>query len=144
MPSNINSGEWSWIKSLLLKNAILGVGVVFVMWVGWFQPQLRPTDGSSFPTPSSELPNTFGEDVKKDNLQTIPSRLLVDLNLSSRIELQALPGIGVTLAERIVAYRSNHGDFQDVDDLVKVPGIGKKRLKKLEPYVKVTERKNVS
>jgi competence protein ComEA len=63
--------------------------------------------------------------------------MLVDLNGSSRMELEALPGIGMVLADRIVSYRSTYGGFQRVGDLVNVSGIGEKRLKRLEPFVTV-------
>ena len=63
--------------------------------------------------------------------------LLVDLNGSSRMELEALPGIGMVLADRIVSYRSTYGGFQYVGDLVNVSGIGEKRLRWLEPFVTV-------
>lgn len=35
-----------------------------------------------------------------------------------------LPGIGETLAGRIVEYRQEHGPFSSVDDLLAIPGIG--------------------
>ena len=63
--------------------------------------------------------------------------LLVDLNGSSRMELETLPGIGMVLADRIVAYRSIHGAFRQIKDLVNVSGIGEKRLRRLEPLVTV-------
>jgi competence protein ComEA len=62
---------------------------------------------------------------------------LVDLNGSTRTELAALPGIGLVLADRIIAYRLTHGAFQQVDELVNVPGIGAKRLQRLGPLLTV-------
>lgn len=48
----------------------------------------------------------------------------VDLNTATAAELDALPGIGPVLAERIVAYRDAEGPFRSVDQLEDVPGIG--------------------
>lgn len=48
----------------------------------------------------------------------------VDLNSASVEELMLLPGIGEVLAERIVAYRREHGPFTSVEGLLAVPGIG--------------------
>jgi competence protein ComEA len=48
----------------------------------------------------------------------------VDLNAATAAELDALPGIGPVLAERIVAYRDAEGPFRSVDQLDDVPGIG--------------------
>jgi competence protein ComEA len=60
-----------------------------------------------------------------------PSR--VDLNDASVGELEALPGIGKTLAERIIAHRP----YRRVNDLRKVKGIGDKTLEKLRPHIVV-------
>ena len=53
---------------------------------------------------------------------------IVHLNGASADELDALDGIGPSLAERIVAYRVAHGGFRSVDELDEVSGIGPVRL----------------
>ena len=62
---------------------------------------------------------------------------LVDLNNASVDELQGIPGIGKVMAQRIVAWRDEHGPFRRVEDLMKVKGVGEKTFDKLRPYVKV-------
>ena len=57
--------------------------------------------------------------------------LALDLNSASAADLDALPGIGPALAQRIVDYRQQHGPFKKIDDLEKVSGIGPKFWKKL-------------
>jgi competence protein ComEA len=49
---------------------------------------------------------------------------LVDLNTAGVAELDALPGIGPVLAQRIVDHRSRQGAFRSVEELDDVPGIG--------------------
>ena len=61
----------------------------------------------------------------------------VNINTASARELDALPGIGEKLAQRIIDYRSANGPFQSVDDLIKVKGIGEKTLEKIKPYATV-------
>ena len=61
----------------------------------------------------------------------------IDVNAATSDALQAIPGIGAVIAERIVKWREEHGPFQQVDDLMKVQGIGEKLLEKLRPYVRV-------
>lgn len=60
----------------------------------------------------------------------------VRINSASAAELQQLPGIGPALAQRIVDTRSS-GRFTSVEDLLRVPGIGKAKLAKLRDYVEV-------
>lgn len=60
----------------------------------------------------------------------------VRINSASSSELQQLPGIGPALAQRIVETR-NSGRFTSVEDLLRVPGIGKAKLAKLRDYVEV-------
>lgn len=50
--------------------------------------------------------------------------MTIQLNTASVEQLQALRGIGITKAKAIVEYRQRYGDFQSVDELIKVKGIG--------------------
>ncbi|WP_207457494.1 ComEA family DNA-binding protein [Herbiconiux sp. SYSU D00978] len=60
---------------------------------------------------------------------------LVRLNAADLAELDTLPGVGPTLAQRIIDYRDEHGGFGSVDELKDVPGIGEKTFAELEPLV---------
>ena len=55
---------------------------------------------------------------------------IVDINSATLEELVTLDGIGEALARRILADRLQHGRFRSVDDLARVPGIGKKTIAK--------------
>ncbi|HEV7918025.1 MAG TPA: helix-hairpin-helix domain-containing protein [Solirubrobacterales bacterium] len=55
----------------------------------------------------------------------------VSLGSSTAEQLDQLEGIGPGLAQKIVAYRSEHGGFRSLDELGEVPGIGEKRLESL-------------
>ncbi len=61
----------------------------------------------------------------------------VNLNQASAEELIALKGIGPKMAERIIAYRQEHGPFKAVDQLVQVKGIGNAKFQKLKDQVTV-------
>lgn len=59
----------------------------------------------------------------------------VNLNTATEDELTALPGIGETLAARILAYRAENGRFHDIGELREIEGIGSALLEKLAPYI---------
>ena len=52
----------------------------------------------------------------------------VHLNTATAQELERLPRIGPKMAQKIIQWRTDHGPFRTLDDLAKVPGIGKKTL----------------
>lgn len=66
------------------------------------------------------------------------------LNDASRQELQALPGIGPALSERIVEYRTTQRPFQKVRELRRVRGIGPATLSDLRPLVTLTSSTDTS
>ena len=61
----------------------------------------------------------------------------IDINTASESELTQLPGVGPSLARRIVEYRAANGPFQLPDDLQNVSGIGANKFAKMEPYIRV-------
>ncbi|MBE7489446.1 MAG: hypothetical protein DIKNOCCD_03085 [bacterium] len=58
-----------------------------------------------------------------------------DLNQASRGDLIALPGIGPSMAESILAFREEKGSFSSVEELDLVPGVGESKLKMLKKYL---------
>lgn len=62
---------------------------------------------------------------------------IVNLNTATLDELDALPGVGPSTAQAIVAYREAHGAFSKVEDLLDVRGIGPAKFATLQPLVGV-------
>ena len=60
---------------------------------------------------------------------------LVNINTASVAELQTLSGIGPSMAQSIIDERTKNGPFASVDDLMRVSGIGEKKLAKIKDCI---------
>jgi comEA protein len=65
----------------------------------------------------------------------------INLNAASVAQLQTLPGIGASAAQRIVEYRQKNGAFKKIEELMNVKGIGEKSFLKLKPLITVGAEK---
>jgi competence protein ComEA len=61
----------------------------------------------------------------------------INLNKATATEISQLKGIGMKYAERIVEFRDKNGPFKQVEDLLKVQGIGPKILEKNKDRITV-------
>ena len=73
---------------------------------------------------------------------TIASNKKINLNLADELELVKLPKIGPKIAGLIVEYRTKHGRFQQIEDLVQIHGIGKKTIEAIRDAVILTEKED--
>lgn len=60
---------------------------------------------------------------------------VVNVNTADAAQLALLPGIGPSTAQRIVAWREEHGAFKKVTDLMQVKGVGDATFEKISPYL---------
>ena len=77
-----------------------------------------------------------GRVPRMDLVQMNPVRLEVRLNSAAAPELASLPGIGPTLAQRIVEERQRHGFFLTLADLKRVKGVSRKTLDQIQGFVR--------
>ena len=61
----------------------------------------------------------------------------VNINTASSADLQQVPGIGPSTAQKILDTRKSYGAFKGVDDLLAIKGIGPKKLEKMRKYLTV-------
>ena len=61
----------------------------------------------------------------------------ISINHADKEEIMALPGIGDVLADRILAYKEEHGNFSAAEELLNVEGLGKKRLEDIWDLITV-------
>jgi len=75
-----------------------------------------------------------GENIGGNSIK-VKAGTKVNINTADKSELDALPGVGPSLAERILEYRQTNGSFSDIEELKKVTGIGPSKFEKLKDKV---------
>ncbi|MEV1204416.1 ComEA family DNA-binding protein [Microbispora rosea] len=95
----------------------------------------RLVDGEQIVAGSATTAGAGFASVPESNMA--PGAGVVSLNTASVEQLDALPGIGGVIAQRIVDYRNAHGGFQSIDQLKEVPGIGDRKFAEMRDKVSV-------
>ena len=75
----------------------------------------------------STVSNSNNIQQKKQNI--------VNINSASQTELETLPGIGPSIASKIVNYRKEKGKFSKIEDIMNVNGIGEAKFEKIKKYI---------
>ncbi len=89
-----------------------------------------PADETTLPKHTSDLTTSLPHSSEENGA-------LININTATVLELQTLPGIGSVIAQRIVDYREENGNFQTVQDIANVDGIGAKRLEDILDLITV-------
>ncbi len=76
-------------------------------------------------------------DTPTTHAKVNPLKKTVNINTATKTQLMNLPGIGPSLAERILEYRAINGQFTSVDELRKVKGIGEKKFERIRLLVRM-------
>lgn len=72
-----------------------------------------------------------------ENAQGTSNNSKININKADINSLKQLPGVGDSLAERIINYRKENGNFKSIDDLKNVSGIGDKKFESLREYITI-------
>ncbi len=86
--------------------------------------------------PSSTAQNSGGVVIGSESAGSSKSSL-ININTADEKQLDALPGIGPTLAARIVEYRQANGPFKSIEEVKNVSGIGEKRFADIKDFITV-------
>ena len=108
---------------------LIGITSVFLcLLVGIFIG--RTTSGAYIPI--IETKESITQGASSQNGQ-------ININTATTEQLQLIPGIGESIAQRIINYRTENGGFKTVEELMEVSGIGEKKFEQMKPYVKVQD-----
>ena len=121
-------------------NILVAVTCVFAAFLGGFYIG-RKTNRAPVHiyqiTPAAEAQEE--EDLAEEAAEETAPAVTFPLNINTATvtDLDALPGIGPVLAQRIVDYRTAHGNYRAVEELLKVNGIGDAKLMEILELITV-------
>ena len=96
------------------------------------------SDGTHIQVPTiKNSANTTSSTNNSSNSPNDKSNDLVNINTATKEELDTLPGVGPATAEKILNYRQEHGNFQSIEDLKNVKGIGEAKFNKLQNKISI-------
>ena len=96
-------------------------------------PSVNEDDNTDEYISSDSGKNVIISDEKKEKANTI----IVNINTAPQTELEQLPGIGASIATRIIDYRNKNGKFKAIEDIKNVTGIGESKYEKIKDNIKV-------
>jgi competence protein ComEA len=120
-------------RTIILTSSLLLL--VSLLRLGWEARPMPPI------LPPSEVPAQLVEETRaaverEERMNTPLSRgERIDPNRDPEVELARLPGIGPSLARRIVESREFEGSFRQVEDLLRVSGVGPATLERIRPHL---------
>lgn len=126
--------------------AVLAVGTTcFMLGMEYQKSQTQQNkdtaENSTTIVPSPTETTTTSTTVSSSSSTTsTPSQTvtgMVNINTASLSELDGLPGIGPTYAQRIIDYRNSNGGFKNVEEIKNVKGIGEKTFEKLKDQITI-------
>ncbi len=100
------------------------------------------TSNTLVPSLPSQVKNTAATSIlPADNIATTTAKIntneKININTASINELMTLRGIGPAKADAIISYRSAKGLFQQIEDIMKVSGIGKVTFENIRNNISV-------
>lgn len=123
---------------------LLALALLFLCFTAGLTIGRRTADGElRISTANAAVPQAqelTGGDNPAAALPAAPEGVVkININTASSELLESLPGIGPTLAQSIIEYRTAHGAFASVSELTEVSGIGRKRLDAIAQYITVED-----
>lgn len=101
-------------------------------------------DGTKIRIPSTDdekqeeyITQSIGEGIIMQEESNNSRSSIVNINTANETELEELPGIGASIAEKIIEYRNKNGKFKSIEDIKNVTGIGDSKFEKIKESIRV-------
>lgn len=121
------------MKNKRFEIIILAVTLVFISFTAGFFVGRNTVKGSFTVETQTIIPNN--DDSEKDD----PTAYLININTADIETLAELPYIGNVIAQRIVDYREANGDFESIEDIKNVSGIGDSIYNEIYRFITVSD-----
>lgn len=105
------------------------IGLLVVLMSGWLAA------ANATPPPSDT--GSTGAVVQAKKPSTEAPGKKININTAGVADFDTLPGIGLITAQKIAAYRQEHGKFQKLEDLMSVKGIGPKKFERFKSMLTI-------
>ena len=128
------------------EGVLLALTIVFLLCTGFvFYNETTGNEGADYTIETEDI-----RPIEEPPVEEIPvepplreptADCPLNLNTATVEELDLLPSVGPVLAERIVEYRTSHGEFRRIEDIQNVKGIGEGIFGKIRELITVAEDK---
>ena len=125
------------VKAFWLLSAVfvlVCVGILLFSHLNMERESVYYVSADHFSQSQQYEQETASEDVK---LKNIDSADKININSASADELIQLPGIDEKIAEAIIAYREEYGEFGSIEEIMEVSGIGEGKFNNIKAYITV-------
>lgn len=119
-----------------MKKILLAIGFTAVLFCTVFITRRSVLNGAVLLKPSNSKEIGLGTIVAEPSKNT-DTDMRININTATLKELIGLPGIGETIAQRIIDYREKNGPFRKIEEIMYVSGIGEGKFSVIYEYIKV-------
>lgn len=81
--------------------------------------------------------NYTSNNAASENKNNLKNYEVVNINIATQTELETLPGIGPSIALKIINYRKENGKFSSIDEIKNVNGIGENKFEKIKVHITI-------
>jgi competence protein ComEA len=101
------------------------------------RPVVTRAAGSAPTALKSSSRSSTGTSSRASGKKVLPAPGSIDLNKATAEDLQKLPGVGPSTAQKILAFRAQAGRFTSIEQMMDVKGIGPAKFAKMRPYLRI-------
>ena len=98
-------------------------------------PSKNETEENIITTPKYIVTDSGEDIIMGEKEMEENKKVLVNINQATQTELETLPGIGPSIALKIITYREENGEFLNIEDIKNVSGIGENKFKNIKELI---------